>query len=155
MGGDPAEQDHWMEGRSILPLLRNGDAGGGAVGTPAGAPAGNWRDATFSECDYSYRQARDALGLRAHQAKAYCIRTADWKYILYEGFRPQLFDMANDPDELVDLGESDEHEAVRAELHERLFHWLRTRRTRTTRSDREIEVTLGRARKLGVLIGVW
>ena len=155
MGGDPAEQDHWMEGRSILPLLRNGDAGGGAVGTPAGAPAGNWRDATFSECDYSYRQARDALGLRAHQAKAYCIRTADWKYILYEGFRPQLFDMANDPDELVDLGESDEHEAVRAELHERLFQWLRTRRTRTTRSDREIEVTLGRARKLGVLIGVW
>ena len=63
--------------------------------------------------------------------------------------------MANDPDELVDLGESDEHEAVRAELHERLFQWLRTRRTRTTRSDREIEESLGNARKVGVLIGVW
>ena len=63
--------------------------------------------------------------------------------------------MANDPDELVDLGESEEHESVRADLHERLFRWLRTRRTRTTKSDREIEQALGVARKRGVLIGVW
>jgi len=142
LGGNPAEQDHWMEGHSILPLLREGDAE-------------DWRDATYSECDYSYRHAREWLGLRAHECKAYCVRTHDWKYIIWEGFRPQLFDLKNDPDELVDLGESEAHEAVRAELHERIFTWLRQRRTRTTKSDVEIEESLGNARRMGVLIGVW
>ncbi|MCY4190710.1 MAG: hypothetical protein OXD42_05185, partial [Rhodospirillaceae bacterium] len=103
----------------------------------------------------SYRHAREWLGLRAHECKAYCVRTEEWKYIIWEGFRPQLFDLASDADELVDLGESEEHAAIRAELHERIFTWLRTRRTRTTKSDEEIESALGRSRNMGVLIGVW
>jgi len=143
LGGDSAEQRHWMEGRSVLPLTRNG----GAVD--------QWRDSTFSECDYSYREAREALGLGAHEAKAYCVRTAGWKYILYEGFRSQLFDLTADHEELVDLGDSEGHADIRAEMHERLFTWLRQRRTRTTKSDQEIEAALGNARNMGILIGVW
>jgi arylsulfatase A-like enzyme len=143
LGGDPADQDHWMEGRSILPLMRDG----GAVA--------DWRDGTFAECDYSYREARVALGLRPSQCRAWSVRTEDWKYVIFNGFPPQLFDLRDDPDELIDLGESQDHAAARAMLHERIFDWLRARRTRYTRSDAEIEATFGGARKRGILIGVW
>jgi hypothetical protein len=40
-------------------------------------------------------------------------------------------------------------------LQERIFDWLRARRTRYTRSDAEIEAAFGGARKRGILIGVW
>ena len=49
------------------------------------------------------------------------LRTDRWKFILHERFRPQLFDMENDPDELVDLGADPGYESVRRNLHERLF----------------------------------
>jgi arylsulfatase A-like enzyme len=37
------------------------------------------------------------------------VRTGDWKHVLYENFRPQLFDLRNDPKELADLGASPDH----------------------------------------------
>ena len=49
-------------------------------------------------------------------AGAFMIRKGRWKYIHYVGMSPQLFDLAADPDELIDLGTSPEHAAVRAEL---------------------------------------
>ncbi|MDP6341912.1 MAG: sulfatase-like hydrolase/transferase, partial [Alphaproteobacteria bacterium] len=136
-------QPHRLEGRSLLPLLRDGD---GAI---------DWREAAFSEADYSFRQARLTLGLAPHQARAFMIRTADWKYIHYEGFRPQLFNLADDPGELHDLGEDPGHAGRRQELHERLFHWLRNRRNRTTISDDDIAQRTGKAKQRGIYIGVW
>ena len=41
----------------------------------------------------------------------------------WEGYRPQLFDMAADPLELTDLGDDPAYAAIRADLHERLFAW--------------------------------
>lgn len=140
MGGDA--QPHLLEGRSLAPLLRGG-------------AATHWRDAVFSEGDYAWRHARFHLGLEPHETRIFMVRTAAWKYIHYENFRPQLFDLNADPDELVDLGESSWHAAVRAEMHERLFAWLRTRRTRTTLSDAEVANRTGTGKQRGYYIGVW
>jgi arylsulfatase A-like enzyme len=140
LGGDA--EPHRLEGRSLLPLLRGGETKG-------------WRDAVFSEADYAWRQARLTLGVGPAEARAFMLRDARWKYIHYEGFRPQLFDLEGDPDELVDLGRSPAHSAIRAELHERLFAWLRRRRTRTTISDAEVARRTATGRQRGYLIGVW
>ena len=151
LGGEP--QPHRLEGLSLLPLTRPGHEPAHRDGTRLV----DWREAAFSECDYSLRQARVALGVEPADARAFMVVTADWKYVFYEGFRPQLFDLAGDPDELKDLGESPdpEHVAVRAEMHERLFAWLRQRRTRMTMSEEDLRKRTGGARKRGFLIGLW
>ncbi len=83
------------------------------------------------------------------------VRTSRWKYVLFEEFPPQLFDLENDPRELVDLGRAAGYEAVRAELRERLFAWFRQRRTRVTISDAEIERRTGTAKQRGYRFGEW
>ena len=117
---------HRLEGRSLRPLIRDE-----ALERP-------WRDAAFSETDYAFRRARAYLGVAPDAARAFMVRRERWKYIYYEGFRPQLFDLENDPRELDDLGASPAEAEVRADLHERLFAWLRTRRLRTTISNESI-----------------
>lgn len=47
---------------------------------------------------------------------AFMLRKGRWKLVHYEGMVPELYDLVADPDELHDLGQSPEHEAVRAEL---------------------------------------
>ncbi len=131
-----------LEGRSLLALTR-------------GDLTGEWRDAVFSEADYSFRRVRLDLGLAANEARAFMIRTDAWKYIHYEGFRPQLFDLQNDPDEFHDLGDDPHYAEMRAELHERLFTWLRARRTRKTIADDVVDARAGTAKQRGFLIGVW
>lgn len=52
------------------------------------------------------------------------IRTDRWKLICYpQAGRVQLFDLANDPHEMNDLGGDAEHQAIVAELRERLRAW--------------------------------
>ena len=126
-----------------MPLLRGEDVA--------------WRDAVICEIDYSGRQARNILGLSPDACRAFVIRTEDWKYILYEGFRPQLFDLKNDPGELVDLGEDPAHDAIRRELHERIFAWLRQLKHRTVVTEAEIEERYGQPQEdeAGIYIGLW
>lgn len=134
---------HRLEGRSLLPLLRRR------------VLAREWRDAAFSELDYTFRQARLTLGLNPYEARAFMVRTADWKYIYYEGFRPQLFDLSADPHELRDLGLGAAYAEVRAALHERLFTWLRTRRTRATLTEEMAAQRTANTRRRGIMIGEW
>ena len=131
-----------LEGRSLLPLLR-------------AAPGEPWRDAVFAEADYAFREARVELGRGPRDARAYMVRTADWKYVHFEGYRPQLFDLRTDPRELKDLGADPAHAAVRAELHERLFAWLRRRKTRRTITDDRVLQATGTAQQRVIMIGVW
>jgi arylsulfatase A-like enzyme len=140
VGGEPAA--HILEGRSLLPLLRGGQ---GAA----------WRDAVFSECDYAFRKARLLLGREPGDARGYMVRTARWKYIEYDGFRPQLFDLEADPKELADLGGDASCLGVMAQMHERLFHWLRTRQMRVTMSDAEVEKRTDTHKARGFIYGVW
>ena len=49
------------------------------------------------------------------------VRTADWKYVYWQGFRPQLFDLGADPFELRDLGADPRFDRVRSDMRERLL----------------------------------
>jgi len=133
---------HRIEGRSLLPLTR-GDAAAAA------------RDAVFSELDYGFRRARRVLGRAVRECRAFMVRTKDWKYIHWEGFRPQLFDLVADPRELADLGADARHDAVRARLREQLFDWIATLKRRTTVNDQAVGDATDAHRAHGIHIGIW
>ena len=83
------------------------------------------------------------------------VRTPEWKYVHWQGFRPQLFDLARDPLELRDLGAARGNERIRADLHARLFDWLADLKRRTTVSDAQVEQRTDAHRGHGIHIGVW
>jgi len=80
-----------------------------------------------------------------------------YKYILFDHFRPQLFDLEVDPTEVNDLGESVEYIDIRHMLHEKLFTWLRRRKTRITVDNEWYYTKKGPAfeRDLGLYIGYY
>ena len=86
---------------------------------------------------------------------AWMMRTARWKYVFYQGFAPQLFDLDADPEEQHDLGRSADCENIRAQLHEGLFDWLRRRRNRRTISDEMVAKRTDASKSRGFLIGQW
>ena len=140
LGGEiPA---HRLEGRSLLALIR-------------GRQPDDWRDAVFCDSDYGLRKARRWLGLAPHEARAFMVRTADWKYVDYRGFRPQLFNLQEDPGELNDLGADPAFADRRREMRDRLHDWMASRRLRTTVSDERIAASSGTAHERGYLFGVW
>ena len=132
---------HLLEGRSLLPLLRNQP-------TP-------WRDAVFCELDYAFRETRLYLGRPVNACRAMMVRDERWKYIHFEGYRPMLFDLQEDPGELVDLGEDPGHEGARRDMSQRLFTWLARLQTHETAPDRMAETWVEKAGKGGILIGHW
>ena len=48
------------------------------------------------------------------------IRKGHWKLINYVSMRPQLFNLADDPEELCDLGVDPKHEYIRMQLETEL-----------------------------------
>ena len=87
--------------RSLAKPLLHGD------GTPT-----QWREYAISEYDYATRYARLDLGIEEN-ARLIMVCDKRWKYVHCEGFRPMLFDLENDPQELNDLGADPDHEEVR------------------------------------------
>jgi len=139
--GGPAEP-HRLEGASLRPLL-------------SGVRPDEWREAAFSDSDFALRHARRTLGLDVDEARGFMVRTAKWKYVYFEKFVPQLFDLESDPHELDDLGTSAPHQDVRAELKDRLFRWLLSRKTRITVSHDYIQRVTGGAKARGYRFGEW
>ncbi len=135
---------HLLEGHSLLPLLRQG-----AGGTT------RWRDAVFSELDYSFREARRLLGRHPRDCRAFMVRTARWKYVAWQGFPPQLFDLVSDPQEMADLGRDPGYARLRSEMQDRLFEWLAARKTRVTVDDAYVEARTAAHKKHGIYFGVW
>jgi arylsulfatase A-like enzyme len=133
--------DHMIEGKSFLDRVRG-----------AGKPA---RDHVYCELDYAYYRARLELGVDPHEARSFMIRTERWKYVDHLGFRPQLFDLENDPDELTDLGADRGHEAVRRELKDRLFERMALRKARVAHPTAAVEQRTDGSRNVGVIIGEW
>lgn len=135
---------HVMDGRSLRPWLFGQ--------TPA-----NWRKMVVCESDYSFLDARIELQQPPIDAWMRMAFDGRWKYVLCESFRPMLFDLQTDPNELHDLGASQdpEHVSQRQRLHESLFEWARRPRQRVTVSDELIENTEVQARiaENGILIG--
>ena len=139
-GSDPAP--HRLEGRSLAPLLE-------------GNVPETWRDAVFCDGCFAMREARLDLGLAPNEARGFMVRTRAWKYVHFDNHPPQLFDLANDPRELNDLGRDGEFETVRADMCTRLFDWMQRRRLRTTIPDDVIAAATGNAHNRGYLFGVW
>ncbi len=133
---------HRIEGRSLLPLTR-------------GEAVGDWRDAAFSELDYGFRRARRVLGRGVRDCRAWMLRTAQWKYVHWQDYRPQLFDLAADPFERVDLGADLRYGRTRGRLRERLFDTLATLARRTTVTDADAERKTDAHRAAGIHIGIW
>ena len=96
-------------GRSMIDLLREPDS------TP-------WEDVAFSEF-VMYAQ-RDGLPFDIHSTPdgsvQRMVRYNEWKLNYYHGMRPQLFNLAEDPDEMNDLAEDPAHSSIRDELIERV-----------------------------------
>jgi arylsulfatase A-like enzyme len=142
LGGKPEAQSHRLEGRSLLPFL-------------LGMPPAAWRQHVFSEYDYSLSQAAVRLGIAPKDARLFMVADTRWKYIHAIGFRPMLFDLVNDPNELADLGESETHAGVRAEMAAALSAWGLRQSQRTTRSEQQLLNMRGKSMRNGILIGVW
>ncbi|MBT3377552.1 MAG: sulfatase-like hydrolase/transferase [Lentisphaerae bacterium] len=95
-----------MQGRDLGPLIR-----GERV---------EWRKEWFYEHTFTLAPPRTI-------AKTQGVRTERWKYVRYLGTNPnyeQLFDLKNDPDELANMAEDREHQAVLERLRARL-EWYR------------------------------
>jgi len=135
-GGEVA--GHILEGRSLLPWLHGK--------TP------DWRDFAISEYDYSATPIRDVVGVSIRDARLFMVFDGRYKLMHAEGgFRPMLFDLKRDPDEVHDLGTSGDHAPVIAQMYEHLATWGRRMSQRVTRSDAQIEAMRGRSARRGIL----
>jgi arylsulfatase A-like enzyme len=141
-GGKPP--DHILEGRSLMPLVKGE--------TPA-----NWRKVAFSEYDYSMQEVRLKLNQPIEQCRLFMAFDGRWKYIHASGFRPMLYDLLDDPNELVDRGEDPTCGHVMARLQSALFDWaLHPKGHITTNTDKIAAYANQQLQvKGGVLIGIW
>lgn len=140
-GGEIA--DHVLEGRSLLPILY-------------GTAENTGRSYVISEYDYSATPMADRLGVGVRDAVMFMVANKNWKLIHCEGgYRPILFDLENDPNELIDLGESNAHTGIIAEMYEHLFAWARRPSQRTTRSEAQLQGMRSKSRRRGIVLGVY
>lgn len=138
-----AVPDHILEGHSLLPILH---------GQAAEIP----RKFVICEYDYSASPIAETLGVSVRDAAMFMVATKKWKLIHSEGgFRPILFDLENDPDELTDLGDSAAHADVIAQMYDHLFAWARRPSQRTTRSAAELVDMRTKSRGKGVILGAY
>lgn len=138
---DGEDVPHIIEGKSLQPILHG--------------QVENLRDFAVSEYDYSMRNVRKRLGVSVQDAKLTMLFDGRWKYTFAEGFRPMLFDLETNPDEIADLGADPAYADELTRLEKMFFGWSRRTSQRTTRSDAWIaarDPSLGEA-KAGILIG--
>lgn len=134
---------HILEGHSLMGFLH-------------GAPPRHWRDFAVSEYDYSATPMAADLGVTPRDARLFMVTDGRWKFMHAEGgFRPMLFDLEADPQELRDLGASADHAEVIKMMYDRLAAWGRRMSQRTTVSDEQMRRRQGGGAGQGVLIGVW
>ncbi len=142
VGGDAGGQSHRLEGRSLLPLLR-------------GERPARWRRYAVSEYDYALMPVAEKLGRQPSEARLFMVADARWKLVHAPGFRPMLFDLETDPNELRDLGADPAYEGERQRLSAALHAWGLRQSQRTTLSDQQIRDRRGKSQRRGILIGVW
>ena len=141
-GGTPPA--HILEGRSLMSWLRGS------------APA-DWRKVVFSEYDYSMQDVRLKLNQPVDQCRLFMVFDGRWKYVHATGFRPMLYDLFEDPQELVDRGDDSTCAGVVARLRDELFEWALHPKGHITTSNEKISAYADQHLqvKRGVLIGIW
>jgi arylsulfatase A-like enzyme len=133
---------HRIEGRSLQPLLH-------------GQAVAEWRQQTYSELDYSWRQARLLLGKPVQRCRAFSLRDERWRYVYWLDEPEQLYDLQADPEEFHDLGRAASTAAVRATLRDRLLAFLAARQHRTTVTIAQNEAGTAAHKRVGVYFGQW
>ncbi len=89
-------------GRSFLPLIKGKD------------DAPNWEDVAYSEyCVDQYTPDGESYQRM--------IRRDEWKLVYYQGYEPQLFNLAEDPHEQIDLAQNPNCQAIRQELTDQIL----------------------------------
>ncbi|MEK0162363.1 sulfatase-like hydrolase/transferase [Phaeobacter sp. A36a-5a] len=137
-----AAAPHILEGRSLMPLLRG--------------ETSEWRDYAVAEFDYATLPLSETLGLAPKDARLFMIVDARWKFMHAEGgLRPMLFDLREDPDELVDLAKTKAHQEVIDLMYDRLLDWGLRMSQRITLSDEQIAKRRGKSVRKGILLGVY
>lgn len=143
-----------MYGGEALPHILDGHS---LMGTLTGKRETDPRRYVISEYDYSFIEPRLALNMPSRDCWLRMIYDGRYKYIHAEHYRPMLFDLQEDPNELTDLGDDPAYNDVRARMHEALFEWARKPRQRATISDGTIEsINIpDRLSENGIVIGFW
>ncbi len=67
------------------------------------------------------------------------------------GFRPMLFDLESDPEEVHDLAKGDAHQDQIERLYGLLAQWGRRMSQRVTKSEDDIKAMRGRSLRRGIL----
>lgn len=102
-----------LDGHSLAPLLE-------------GDPPADWRDQAVWEYDFREAASGSAqrhFGLPMDALNLAVVRTERWKYVHCAGLPPLLFDLADDPGELVNRVDDPGCARIRIEMAERLLTW--------------------------------
>lgn len=135
-------QRHRVEGRSLLPLIH-------------GRAVPDWRDAVFSELDYSTRRARRVLQRPVEAGcRGWMVREDVWKLVAWQGYRPQLFNLRDDPLELHDLGGDPAYAGECARLEKRLLDHALGLKSRVGATEARVEFMTDNLPP-GIFIGQW
>lgn len=131
--------DHIVEGRSLMPLV-NGE-------TP------DWRDYAISEYDFSAQPVAVKLGLEPRDCRLFMVFDGRYKlmHCAAAGLRPMLFDLQNDPNELIDLATGSDHQTQIDRLTGYLHDWGLRMSQRVTKSESDIKEMRGSSTGKGVL----
>ncbi len=111
------------QGRSLVPLITDSNR------------KYKPREAVFSEnvipevitsgnLIFEFQKGKGIKGVRHPDTKM--VRTRRWKYNYYPVGYAELYDLKNDPNEMQNLAESDDHTEIVSEMKDRLLHWLTT-----------------------------
>lgn len=91
-----------------------------SVGLPVGAPEAGLPGQSLIAIANAPDDAGRSVLAEYHAAGAtsgvFMIRRGQWKYVHYVGYAPELFDLDNDPEEMVNLAGDTRHAATLAEL---------------------------------------
>ncbi|MCO6188405.1 sulfatase-like hydrolase/transferase [Rhizobium sp. L1K21] len=142
-GGDISNVDHILEGESLMPLIR-------------GEAKETARVASIAEYDFGHTPQAEAMNLHPDDSRMFMVATKDWKLIHFlGGFRPVLFDLKNDPNELVDLGAREDHADIIKMMYGKLHDWSLRNAQRTTKTTKSILAGRRNMGQTGILLGVW
>lgn len=118
-GITPAVCDTPVDLLDLFPTILEG-AGLDAGPEMAGRPGRSLQDIARSVPDLE-RPILSEYHAAGSNTAGFMLRRGRWKYHYYVGFRPELFDLETDPEELIDLAQSAAHAEVLASMHQSLL----------------------------------
>ncbi len=122
-----AEIPSQCDGYSLCPVLRTGNA-----------PEG-WRREVHWEYDFrdlEHQLPESSLEISSHQCGLSVVRNREYKYVHFSALPPLLFDLKNDPQELINRANDPAYQAIMLEFSNKLLSW------RMNHTDRGLTETL-------------